>query len=78
MRLKFSVKRLSREIIILTLFTEFVWMVFWSPFGILLNYDFTQWIKYFIFSIPYDLAFAYITSKVIILFDQWARKHKLY
>ncbi|MDE1855396.1 MAG: hypothetical protein KGH57_03725 [Candidatus Micrarchaeota archaeon] len=75
---KFNVGRFSREVIILTLFTEVVWMVFWSPFGLILSYNLTQWEEYFIFSIPYDLALAYVTSKVIILFDRWARKRRIY
>jgi hypothetical protein len=69
---------LTREIIILTIFTEFIWLVLWTPFNFFLDLNFEQWLKYFIYSVPYDLLLAYISSKIIIKFNEIAKNRKWY
>ena len=75
---KITLRRFTKEVVILTIFTELVWITLWSPFGILLSYSAQQWIRYFIFSLPYDFALAYASSKIIIMFDEIAKRRHWY
>ena len=70
--------RLTREVIILTAFTEIVWIVFWAPLGMLMKLSLSQWLAWVGYGIPYDFVFAYITSKIIIKFDQTAKNRGWY
>ncbi|TAL46871.1 hypothetical protein EPN87_04165 [archaeon] len=71
-------KKKPKEFIILTLFTIFVWDVLWMPFGVILNFNFEQWVIWVTASIPYDFALGYVSSKIIIKFDETAKKSKWY
>jgi len=73
-----KIARRVKEFLVLTAFSEVVWTMLWTPFGILLNFDFLQWVKWIALGIPYDLVFAYLSSKIIVEFDRTAKKKGWY